>query len=104
MKHYLPLLALSLSFHFPASVEARDTKVLSARAQAQYRAVARDIYKQRNIRSSRPVYRVLSNSAVYRYEGNPTRRHEEVSSPEIIFHVDKSHGRKRIVSGHAWDR
>ena len=104
MKQKLPITLLVLPFLFPVFSDARDSKVLSSRAQSQYRQIAKEIYSGKKVRSSRPVERVFMNSNVYRYEGNPTRRHDEVSSPEIIFHVDKSNGRKRVVTGHAFDR
>lgn len=44
------------------------------------------------------------NTVVYRYEDNANLKHDKVSSPEIIFHVQKdAYGNKRIVPGHAFD-
>ena len=44
------------------------------------------------------------NTVGYRYEDRATLKHDKVSSPEIIFHVQKfGDGTSRIRPGHVYD-
>ncbi|HQW27727.1 MAG TPA: hypothetical protein PK529_01010 [Verrucomicrobiales bacterium] len=46
-----------------------------------------------------PIERLRAGTNVYRYEGVSTTRHDECSSPAIIFHLRQG----RVVPGHAFD-
>jgi len=104
MKAQLLSLLFIASFALPfATVEtasAQDRERLSARAGEAYQRIARNIERRQARRESRPIERVRMNNTVYKYEGQAHRRHEEISSPEIIFHVDE-YG--RVVPGHVYD-
>jgi hypothetical protein len=79
---------------------ADDRRTISANASTyEARLVARALFAAPKSQKLRPFERVLLNTAVYRYEGNPTMRHDEVSSPEIIFHTRNG----KIRAGHDWD-
>lgn len=82
------------------TLHAQDRERLSSRATQAYRRVARNLAREQARRPARPIQRIRLNNTVYRYEGNPNIRHDEASSPEVIFHFQN----RRVVPGHAWDR
>ncbi|MDF1852590.1 MAG: hypothetical protein P1U85_17260 [Verrucomicrobiales bacterium] len=82
------------------NVDAQDRERLTNRATQNFRSAIRTSQKKYPKRSIRPVERVFMNNTVYRYEGNANQRHDEVSSPEIMFHLEN----RRVLTGHVYDR
>lgn len=101
------ILALSLAsiLSFTVESEARERLVLSSsvkevgRSPFERRDPIRRTSAQPRPNTGRPVERVIMNSNVYRYEGSPAIRHEEVSSTAVIFHMRSG----RVIPGHAFD-
>ena len=90
----------SASLLLPDPVEGREREKLTSRASQNFRASIRRSNERAEQRQVRPITRIILNNTVYRYEGNPTIRHDEASSPEVMFHMD----RRQVRAGHAWDR
>ena len=84
-----------------ASIAQADAHRSSRTNAATYEArlVARALFAAPKTQKLSPFERVLLNTASYRYAGRPTLRHDEVSSPEIIFHTRNG----KIRPGHDWD-
>ena len=105
MKHTFTCLLLSaalLPFALPTKSVAQDRETLSSRGSNAQKA-ARGFFKKPKA-TPRPAKRMKLNTVVYRFEDRVTLDHDRVSSPEIIFHVQKSNdGTSRIVAGHAYD-
>lgn len=100
-KTVILLSALFVSpFLIPQPVDAQDQDRLTSRASQNFRNAIRRANARAAQRPIRPIERIRLNNTVYRYEGNANVVHEEVSSPEVMFHIDND----RIVAGHAWDR
>jgi len=101
------ILAFCLAFVLSstAEMEAKERLVLSSgvkeagKSASERRNPIRRTTSRPTPNTARPVERVFMNSNVYRNEGSPAIRHEEVSSTEVIFHLRSG----RIVPGHAFD-
>ena len=107
MNHQRILLAATataafLSFSHVSADERGTFQRRAATGADDVRSAARSFFTKQPRTKLRPFERVFLNNAVYRYEGRPGLRHDEVSSPEVIFHIDNGSG--RIVAGHAWDQ
>lgn len=100
-RSFLLAAAAACLFSFQPSVSEASER-LSYRADRHYKRVARDLQNQKQPRrnTARPAMRVIMGTSVYRYEDDATARHDEVSSPEVIFHLENG----RVYSGHAYDR
>lgn len=97
-------LALSAFFLLPTGSEAVERLRLSSSVENAGKPSTRtanpiERTAVRRLSTARPIERLRAGTNVYRYEGQGTIRHEECSSPAIIFHV--RHG--RVVPGHAFD-
>lgn len=93
--------AFSIASFLPETVEANDRAVLSSRASKAYQRVAREMRENKIKRKTMtPAERLRANIPLYRYEADPTMRHDEVSSPEVVFHFEN----RRVVAGHDWER
>ncbi len=72
---------------------------LTSRASQNFRnAIKRS--KKANQRVVRPIDRIIPKNTLYRHEVNANDRHDEVSSPEVRFHLEN----RRVLTGHACDR
>lgn len=99
----LTTLALFLAFSAAPLLIAPRAEAgerLTSRATQNFRNSIKRSNAKTSQRPVRPIDRIVLNNMVYRYEGNPTIRHEEVSSPEVMFHLEN----RRVLAGHAWDR
>jgi len=84
----------------PQTAKANERTVLQDRASQPGRNLARALFGTRPRKQLRPVERIQLSTNVYRYQGRASIRHDEASSPEIIFHFRNG----RLRPGHAFDR
>ncbi|MEM7698287.1 MAG: hypothetical protein AAF236_07790 [Verrucomicrobiota bacterium] len=105
MKLLLPLLLATALFipAMPQQASANDRETITYRIitkDDRGRTVVRTV-KGKAPRPARHLVRAKMAANIYKYEGNATVRHDVVSSPEIMFHIDSD---GNIRTGHAWDK
>jgi hypothetical protein len=99
----LLIAAALLPFALPVEGISQDRETLSNQGGSTLQNSMREFFKKPKA-TPRPAKRVFLGTHVYQYEDRATLKHDKVSSPEIIFHIQKySDGTSRIVPGHAFD-
>ena len=86
---------------FSINASAQDRGILFSRAGGNGRAVSFGNQARQQLWKNQVKTRALTDSFVYRSEGKATTRHDEVSSPEVIFHTVKG---GRVKAGHVFQR
>lgn len=84
----------------PVTTEAQERSTITYRADNPAKRLANGLFGKRPKKQLPPVKRVFLSTNVYKYQGRASIRHDEVSSPEIIFHFYNG----RLVPGHVYDR
>lgn len=104
MKHTTKLtllLAATALAGFASQASAQERGTLSSRVGIQRGVIFTGEPTRQPVWRRQVTTRAVNDSFVYRKEGKATTRHDEESSPEVIFHVVKG---QRVKAGHVYQR